>query len=244
MNDYGITDYGTSALYSLNYSYYWMIILGAIICLIASARVKSTFKKYSKLASMTGLTGAQAAERMLAAAGITDVRVVPTRGELTDNYNPSSKTVNLSEPVYNSNSVAAIGVACHECGHAIQHAKGYAPITFRSALVPVANIGSTISWPLIAIGFVFNGNMGLFFIQLGIIAFSLAVLFQIVTLPVEFNASARALKQIEALNLVGASEIKYTRKVLKAAAMTYVAGAASAILQLLRLILMSQRRRK
>ena len=244
MSDYGITDYGASALYSLNYSYYWMIILGAIICLIASARVKSTFKKYSRMTSTTGLTGAQAAERMLAAAGITDVRVVPTRGELTDNYNPSSKTVNLSEPVYSSNSVAAIGVACHECGHAIQHAKGYAPITFRSALVPVANIGSTLSWPLIVVGFFFNGNMGLFFIQLGIIAFSLSVLFQIVTLPVEFNASARALRQIEDLNLVNGTEIKFTRKVLKAAAMTYVAGAASAILQLLRLILLAQRKRK
>lgn len=235
MGDYGI--------YTLNYSYYWMIILGTVLCLIASSRVKGTFRKYSKITSTTGLTGAQAAAKMLAAAGIFDVRVVPVAGELTDNYNPRTKTVNLSESVYNSMSVAAIGVACHECGHAIQHEKGYAPLTFRSSLVPVANIGSSISWPLILVGFMMNGNTGLFFIQLGIIAFSLAVLFQIVTLPVEFNASKRAINQINELGLVGQAELPFTKRVLKAAAMTYVASAAAAILQLLRLLLMSKRRK-
>lgn len=223
--------------------YYWdptyfLVIIGAVICMIASARVKSTYNKYSQYRSMTGMTGAQAAERILNSAGIYDVSICHVSGNLTDNYNPMKKTLNLSDSVYGSTSVAAIGVAAHECGHAIQHQKGYVPLTLRSAIVPVANIGSTLAWPLIVIGLFFTSSMGSFLINLGIICFSLAVIFQLVTLPVEFNASSRALKTVEQLGILSESELPYTKKVLKAAALTYVASAAAAILQLLRLILL------
>lgn len=159
-------------------------------------------------------------------------------GSLTDNYNPSNKTLNLSDSVCNSTSVAAVGVAAHECGHAIQHAKGYAPLSFRSALVPVANIGSSLAWPLIIIGALFNNRMSMTLIEAGIILFSLAVLFQLVTLPVEINASRRAMVMLREQAILGDQELNMTRKVLTAAALTYVAGAASAILQLLRIILL------
>lgn len=223
--------------------YYWdptyfLVIIGAVICMIASARVKSTYNKYSQYRSMTGMTGAQAAERILNSAGIYDVSICHVSGNLTDNYNPMKKTLNLSDSVYGSTSVAAIGVAAHECGHAIQHQKGYVPLTLRSAIVPVANIGSTLAWPLIVIGLFFTSSTGSFLINLGIICFSLAVIFQLVTLPVEFNASSRALKTVEQLGILSESELPYTKKVLKAAALTYVASAAAAILQLLRLILL------
>lgn len=223
--------------------YYWdptyiLVIIGAVICMIASARVKSTYNKYSQYRSMTGMTGAQAAERILNSAGIYDVSIRHVSGNLTDNYNPMKKTLNLSDTVYGSTSVAAIGVAAHECGHAIQHQKGYVPLTLRSAIVPVANIGSTLAWPLIVIGLFFTSSTGSFLINLGIICFSFAVIFQLVTLPVEFNASSRALKTVEQLGILGDSELPYTKKVLSAAALTYVASAAAAILQLLRLILL------
>lgn len=223
---------------------YFLVIIGAVICLIASARVKSTYRKYSSYRSMTGMTGAQAAQRLLNNAGIYDVRIQHVSGELTDHYNPSAKTLNLSDSVYNSTSVAAIGVAAHECGHAIQHQRGYFPLTLRSAIVPVANIGSTLSWPLILIGLLFSRNTGSFLINLGIICFSFAVIFQLVTLPVEFNASRRALVALEEQGILNTSELPYTKKVLKAAALTYVASAASAILQLLRLILLFGGRRR
>lgn len=225
--------------------YYWgfdptyiLVLIGAVICLIASARVKSTFNRYSQYRSMSGMTGAQAAERILRASGIYDVTVQHVSGSLTDNYNPSQKTLNLSDSVYGATSVAAIGVAAHECGHAIQHQKGYAPLSFRTAIVPVANIGSSLAWPLILIGLFFTSNAGSFFIHFGILCFSLAVLFQLVTLPVEFNASSRALQILGDQGILAESELPYTRKVLKAAALTYVAGAAASILQLLRLILL------
>ena len=222
---------------------YFLVIIGAIICLIASARVNSTFKKYSKYRSMTGMTGAQAAERILNYAGIYDVTIQHVSGNLTDHYNPKQKTLNLSDPVYNSTSVAAIGVAAHECGHAIQHQQEYAPLSIRSAIVPVANIGSQLAWPLILIGLFISSNTGVFFINLGIIAFSFAVIFQLVTLPVEFNASGRALRILGDTGILAESELPYTKKVLSAAALTYVASAAAAILQLLRLILLTNRRR-
>ena len=209
-----------------------------LICLIASARVKSTFNKYSRYRSMSGMTGAQAAERILNSAGIYDVTVCHISGSLTDHYNPSKKTLNLSDSVYGSNSVAAIGVAAHECGHAIQHQKNYVPLTLRTAIVPVANIGSTLAWPLILIGLFFNRSTGAMLINLGILCFSFAVLFQLVTLPVEFNASRRALHILGEQGILSDSELPYTRKVLKAAALTYVASAAAAILQLLRLVLL------
>jgi Zn-dependent membrane protease YugP len=221
--------------------YYWdptyiLIIISAIISLIAQARVSSAFSKYSRVRSMSGMSGAQAAERLLQSQGIYDVNIQRVSGKLTDHYNPSNKTLNLSENVYDSSSVAAIGVAAHECGHAIQHAKGYAPLALRSTLVPIANIGSKLSWVFIIAGIIFSMNQLLLYI--GIIMFSAAVLFQLVTLPVEFNASGRALKLLSSTGILGDAEVSQTRKVLTAAALTYVAAAATAILQLLRLIIL------
>jgi len=192
---------------------------------------------------MSGMTGAQAAQRILNAAGIYDVEIRHISGNLTDHYDPRNKTLSLSDSVYSSASVAAVGVAAHECGHAIQHQKNYAPLTIRGAIVPVANIGSTLAWPLILIGLFISSHSGQALITAGIICFSLAVLFQIVTLPVEFNASRRAVRILGETGILGEQELGYTRKVLGAAALTYVAGAASAILQLLRLILLFGGRR-
>ena len=228
--------------------YYWdptyiLVIIGAIICMVASGMVKSTFNKYSKYRSMSGMTGAQAAQRILDAAGIHDVQIRHISGSLTDNYNPMQKTLNLSDAVCNSTSVAAIGVAAHECGHAIQHAKKYAPLSIRSAFVPIANLGSTLAWPVILIGALMNSRSSMLIIDIGIFLFSFAVIFQLLTLPVEFNASRRALVELERLGILGTQEVGSTRKVLTAAALTYVAGAASAILQLLRIILLFGGRR-
>ena len=231
------------------YGYYFdptyiLIIIGMVICLAASAHVNSTFKKYSKYRSNSGMTGAQAAQRILESQGIYDVKIQHIGGNLTDNYNPITKVLSLSDATYNQTSVAAVGVAAHECGHAMQHAKGYAPITIRSALVPFANWGSRLSWILIIAGLLFFGQgTGQTLINVGIIAFSLAVLFQLVTLPVEFNASGRAIKVLETTGIFGTEELKYTRKVLGAAALTYVAAAASSILQLLRLVILFGGRR-
>jgi len=218
------------------YGYYILIIIAAIISLIAQWRVNSAFSKYSRVASMSGMTGAQAARMILQSNGINDVSVQRISGKLTDHYNPSTKVLNLSESVYGSTSVAAIGVAAHECGHAIQHARGYFPLSLRTALVPVANIGSQLSWVFIIVGAILSFNQTL--ITIGIIMFSAAVLFQLVTLPVEFNASARALEQLESNGILYRDEVSQTRKVLSAAALTYVAAAATAILQLLRLIIL------
>lgn len=217
---------------------YFLVLIGAMICLIASAGVKSTYSKYSRYRSMSNMTGAQAAERILNSAGIYDVSIRHVSGNLTDHYDPRNKTLNLSDSVYGSTSVAAVGVAAHECGHAIQHQKNYAPLTIRGALVPVANFGSTISWPLILIGLFFSSNTGTLLINLGILCFSFAVIFQLVTLPVEVNASRRALKILGNTGILNSEELPMTRKVLKAAALTYVASAAAAILQLLRLVIL------
>ena len=229
--------------YSWNPTYI-LVVIGAIICMIASAKVKSTFGKYSQYRSMSGMNGAQVAQRVLQAAGIYDVAVRHVSGSLTDHYDPRTKTVNLSDPVYNSTSVAALGVAAHECGHAIQHAKNYAPLSIRSALVPVANFGSMLAWPLILIGLFINSRSSLLIIDIGILLFSAAVLFQLVTLPVEFDASRRALVMLRTQGILGDDELKYTRKVLKSAALTYVASAAAAIIQLLRIILLTNGRRR
>lgn len=215
---------------------YLLVILGAILCLIASARVKSTYAKYKKVRSLSGMTGAVAAERILQFEGIYDVVVKRVPGDLTDHYDPRNKTLNLSDTVYGSDSVAAIGVAAHECGHAIQDNKGYTALKVRGALVPVANFGATISWPMIVLGVFLGWSETL--INLGIILFTLVVLFQLITLPVEFNASKRAVKVLNDSGILYDEEIKYTKKVLGAAALTYVAGAASVILQLLRLVLL------
>ncbi len=223
---------------------YYLVLIGAVICLLASARVNSTFKKYSKMRTLQGMTGAQAAEQVLRGAGIFDVRVEHVSGNLTDHYDPKNKVLRLSDSVYGQATVAAVGVAAHECGHAIQHAKGYAPLRFRTALVPVANIGSTLAWPLILIGLLFNSRSSYLFIEIGILAFSAAVLFQLVTLPVEFNASNRAIRILADTGMMYGEEIKAAKKVLGAAALTYVASAASSILQLLRLVLLTGGRRR
>ena len=213
---------------------YMLIIISALISLFAQFLVNSRFSKYSRVRSRSGMTGAQAAERILQSQGIYDVAIQRVSGKLTDHYDPRNKKLNLSDAVYASTSVAAVGVAAHECGHAIQHARGYAPLSFRSALVPVANIGSQLSWLFIILGIFFGGSHTL--IMIGILMFSAAVLFQLVTLPVEFNASGRALKLLSETGILQKDEVSDTRKVLSAAALTYVAAAATAVLQLLRLL--------
>ena len=213
---------------------YMLIVISALISLFAQFLVNSRFSKYSRVRSRSGMTGAQAAERILQSQGIYDVAIQRVSGKLTDHYDPRNKTLNLSDAVYASTSVAAVGVAAHECGHAIQHARGYAPLSFRSALVPVANIGSQLSWLFIILGIFFGGSHTL--IMIGILMFSAAVLFQLVTLPVEFNASGRALKLLSETGILQKDEVSDTRKVLSAAALTYVAAATTAVLQLLRLL--------
>ncbi len=215
---------------------YFLVLIGAVLCIWAQARVKSTYSRYAKVMSRTGMTGAQAAQRILQMSGIYDVRIEHVGGELTDHYDPANKVLRLSDTVYGASSVAAIGVAAHECGHAVQHDKGYAPLKFRSALVPVANIGSKAGIPLIILGAILGMNQTL--IHIGIWVFALAVLFQVVTLPVEFNASGRALAMLGDYGMLDRAEVGGCRKVLRAAALTYVAAAASAILQLLRLVLL------
>jgi len=223
-------------------STYILVLIGVVLSLLASARVKSTYAKYSRETSMSGMTGAQAAHRILTMSGIYDVTIRHVAGELTDHYDPRNKTLNLSDSVYGNFSVAAVGVAAHECGHAIQHDRGYAPLKLRSTLAPVASIGANISWPLILVGILLGGNGTL--IQIGILMFSLAVAFQLVTLPVEFNASKRAMDMLEETGVLYGDELPKTRKVLNAAALTYVAAAASSILQLLRLVLLYGNRRR
>lgn len=234
------------------YGYYYyfdptwiLVLIGAVICMIASARVKTTFSKYSKVRSRTGMTGAEAARRLLDSQGIYGVQILPVSGSLTDHYDPRDKTLKLSQSVYGSTSVAAIGVAAHECGHAIQDEVGYGPLRLRTAFVPVANFGSSISMILIVAGLIFGARNGSYsiLVNIGILCFSLAVLFQLITLPVEFNASRRALVLLRENGILYEDEAAQTRKVLSAAALTYVAGALSAILQLLRLIILFGGRR-
>ena len=228
------------------YYYDWtyiLVLIGVVICMAASGRVNSVFTRYSRVRSHSGMTGKEAAERILRRNGIYDVQVIHIPGNLTDHYNPGKKTLGLSDTVYNSSSVAAIGVAAHECGHAVQHAVGYAPLSIRGVLVPVANFGSALSWPLLLIGLLMNSQMSGLLINLGILLFSAAVLFQIVTLPVEFNASNRAVRVLESSGMLYPEEVGDVKKVLRAAALTYVASAASMILQFLRLIIIGGRRR-
>ena len=220
-----------------------LVLIGVVISLWAQSRVTSTYNKYSKVRSRTGMTGAEAAMRLLHSQGIYDVTVRRVSGSLTDHYDPRTKVVNLSESVYGSTSIAALGVAAHECGHAMQHNEGYAPLRFRSALVPVANFGSKISWPLILFGLMIGG-LGSPLCQIGILMFSLAVLFQLVTLPVELNASGRAVRLLDSQGILSGEEVRGTRSVLSAAALTYVAAAASSMLQLLRLVILYGGRRR
>lgn len=230
--------YGNMGCYGYGFDWTYLLVLaGAIFSMIASAKVNSTFQKYAKVRSMSGMTGAQVARRILDSNGLNSIPVEHVSGNLSDHYDPSSKVLRLSDSTYSSPSVAAIGVAAHECGHAIQHKEGYGPLKLRSTIVPAANIGSRLGIPIILLGLFFGGG-GSFLVTLGIWVFSLAVLFQIVTLPVEFNASSRALMMLEKYGILGQEEKRKAKSVLSAAAMTYVAAAASSILQLLRLVIL------
>ncbi len=211
-----------------------LVIIGALISGIASLNVRRTYNKYSKVRSYRGLTSNQVAEQILHAAGIYDVRIERIRGNLTDHYSPNEKVLRLSDATYGQTNVAAIGVAAHECGHAIQHQENYAPLKLRSASVPLANIGSWVSWPVILIGLVLGRTS---IAQVGIFLFTFVVLFQLITLPVEFDASARALRILEQDNILEGEEHTGASRVLKAAALTYVAALFTTILQLLRLVL-------
>ena len=220
---------------------YVLIILAFLISALVSAKMNATFSKYSKVRSYCGMTGAQAAQRILSSAGIYDVRIEHVSGKLTDHYDPSNKVLRLSDAVYGNTSIAAIGVAAHECGHAVQHARNYVPLSVRSAIVPVANFGSQLSWPLFLAGLIFSFRP---LLMIGILLFCAALLFQIVTLPVEFNSSARALRMLDETGIMGRQEIRGTKKVLRAAAMTYVAAVIGSLLQLLRLLILSGAFRK
>ena len=229
------------------YGYYFdptyiLVIIGAILAIWASARVNSTYSRYSRVRSMTGMTGAEAARRILDYNGLTNVRIEHVRGNLTDHYDPSAKVLRLSDATFASGSVAAIGVAAHECGHAVQDKEGYAPLRIRTALVPAANLGCRLGIPLVILGLILGLNSTL--AMIGVWVFAISVLFQIVTLPVEYNASGRALKMLESYHILSEQENGLVRKVLSAAALTYVAAAASSVLQLLRLWLLAGGRRR
>ena len=215
---------------------YILVLIGAVLSLWASATVKSTYNKYSRVHSYSGLTGAQAAAQILRQAGIYDVRIEHVSGNLTDHYDPKARVLRLSDSVYGSNSVAAIGVAAHECGHAIQDQEDYVPLRFRAAFVPVANLGTQVAFPILLLG-VFLGSSH-FLIQVGLLCFFFGVLFQLITLPVEFNASGRAVRILRETGMMSDDELSKTKKVLSAAAMTYVAAAAASILSMLRLIIL------
>ncbi len=214
---------------------YWIMMIPVMIFSgIASFRVKSSFKKYSRVATRSGMTGADMAREILRRNGLTNVDVVETKGFLSDHYDPGKKVVRLSPQVFRSNSIASIGVAAHETGHAVQHARSYAPLMLRNVMVPVASVGSNLSWIIIFGGFLL-GAMGL--VKIGILLFAAVVVFQIITLPVEFNASARAKQMLASYGLLSTAELQGVNKVLSAAAMTYVAAAASAIMTLLYFLL-------
>ncbi len=219
---------------------YLLVLIGAVLSMIASARVNGTFNRYSRVRSMSGMTGAQAARRILDKNGLYNVTVEHINGNLTDHYDPRSKVLRLSDATYSSTSVAAVGVAAHECGHAVQDSEEYEPLRIRSKMAPAANFGSRFGLPIFIAGLIFGSNTVL--MQIGIWVFLLAVLFQLVTLPVEFDASRRALVMLTDYGILGDMEVEGSRKVLKAAAMTYVAAAAASVLNLLRLILISRSR--
>ena len=231
--------------YGFDWTYVVLVLPCVILAMVASANVNSTFKRYSKELSRRHLTGAEAAQRVLSANGVSGVRFERVSGSLTDHYDPRSNVIRLSDDVFGSTSIAAIGVACHEAGHAVQYAKGYAPIKLRAAIIPVTNFGSRLAMPLILLGLLFSAGsyFGDTMVYLGIACFGLSVLFQLVTLPVEFNASRRALQAIESNELLTEEEYRGARKTLTAAAMTYVAATAVALAQLLRLLMIFGGRR-
>lgn len=224
-------------MYYFDWTYFVFIIPCALFAMWASRKVKNTYEKYSRQFSERGIKSQDAARRMLDQNGLSDVRIERIQGELTDHYDPRSRVIRLSDSVYDSTSTAAIGVACHEVGHAIQHANNYKPLKLRNAIIPITNIGSTLSWPLILIGLIFQRNTTPTIAYVGIALFGFAVLFQIFTLPTEFDASKRALMSMENSNYFSKNELSGAKQVLDAAALTYVAALATAIAQMLRLIL-------
>ena len=235
------------------YPYYYgnssgllLVLVCAVFALWASANVSSTFKKYAGQRSVRGITGAQAAQRVLSANGVTGVRIERVGGNLTDHFDPRTNVIRLSDSVYSSTSTAAIGVACHEAGHAVQYAVGYGPIKLRAAIIPVTNFGTKIAWPLMLAGLLLSSMSYAFYnlVYVGIACFSLSLVFQLVTLPVEFNASRRALVAIEEGNILTDDELVGARKTLRAAAMTYVAAVATSLAQLLRLLAIYGNRRR
>ena len=232
--------------YGIDWTYLYLVLPCVLLSLWASNNVNSTFQKYSKQFSRRGLTGAEAAQRVLSSNGVSGVRIERVSGNLTDHFDPKTNVIRLSDSVYSSTSTAAIGVACHEAGHAVQYAMDYAPIKLRAAIIPLTNFGSKIAMPLILAGILFS-TLGFFsdaLIYLGIAAFGLSLVFQLVTLPVEFNASRRAMAAIETANLLTEEEQRGAKKTLKAAALTYVAATAVALAQLLRLIVLFGNRRR
>jgi Zn-dependent membrane protease YugP len=234
--------------YGFDWTYLVLVLPCVILSLWASSNVNSTFQKYSQQYSIRRLTGAQAAQRVLSHNGVTGVRIERVSGNLTDHFDPKTNVIRLSESVYDSTSTAAIGVACHEAGHAVQYAQHYGPIKLRAAIIPITNIGSKLAMPLILVGLLLAAfeNLSFTFVYIGIACFGLSLVFQLVTLPVEFNASLRAMQAIESANLLTEEEQRGAKKTLKAAALTYVAATATALAQLLRLILLfgGNRRRR
>ncbi len=226
--------------YGFDTTYLILVLPCIILSLWASANVNSTFKKYAKQHSMRHITGAQAAQRVLSANGVSGVRIERIAGNLTDHFDPKTNVIRLSDNVYDSTSTAAIGVACHEAGHAVQYAQSYAPIKLRAAIIPVTNIGSKLAIPLILLGLLFSASadMSYTLVYLGIACFGLSLVFQLVTLPVEFNASRRAMQAIDSANILTDDEQRGARKTLTAAALTYVAATALALAQLLRLVML------
>ena len=232
--------------YGFDWTYLVIVLPCLILSMLASSSVNSTFKKYSNVNSIRRLTGAEAAQRVLSANGVRGVRIERVSGNLTDHYDPKTNVIRLSDSVYGATSVAAIGVAAHEAGHAVQYAQNYGPIKLRAAIIPITNLGSKLAMPLILAGILFSffGSFSTTLVYLGIAAFSLSIVFQLVTLPVEFNASRRAMEAIETAGLLTHEEQQGARKTLKAAAMTYVAATAVAVAQVVRLLILFGGRRR
>lgn len=232
--------------YGFDWTYIFIVLPCFILAMVASSRVNSTFNKYAKQLSTRRITGQEAAQRVLRANGVNNVQITRVKGNLTDHYDPKSNTIRLSESVYDSTSTAAIGVACHEAGHAVQYAKSYFPIKIRSAVIPITNFGSKLAMPLILLGILLGalGNYSFTLVYLGIACFALSLVFQLVTLPVEFNASRRAMDAIEETGMLTDEEQRGARKTLTAAAMTYVAAVAVSAAQLIRIILLFGGRRR
>lgn len=226
--------------YGFDYTYLVFVLPALLIALVAQIKVKTTFRKYAKVMNARGLSGAEVAAKILSSNGVLDVAVQRVSGNLTDHFDPTARVIRLSQSVYDSHSVAAVGVAAHEAGHALQYAEDYFPIRLRAAIIPITKVGSALSWPLIILGLVFSFGL---LVNLGIILFSAVTLFQLVTLPVEFNASRRALNILQQQGILAPEELGGARKVLTAAAMTYVAALLVSVMQLLRLIALFSNRR-